>query len=391
VSGAYPMTPSPAQIRVGIPKSGGELVAHAARRGYSVLFSANAFVRDAPTAAEVRAWRDAPVPRRIARDPERLQAWRAAKPPREFKGWRRSFGHLEGLDAALDSAGFVAWSRYGDFRWTVDRYVELAGRFPWAWWAQMDACVEAKVAGNRKEVRGRQAETLRLQGECEAVAAREGVAPPMPVLQGRDAGDYVWHARRALTGREAIVGVGSMCTRALHRTEAGPDGPGEDGLLDVVAALDAELAPGTRLHLFGVKTAGLRHLGYHPRLASIDSMAWDFRARHTRPGGVSRMADRCARMDAWVANVTAAREAARDRRLPPRPTPPADSIHDDSRWFELVEGGDMTFRDELGMAAPRSSWDRPNPMHYDACDVPIDPRPTELDGQMSIFTYSGTP
>jgi hypothetical protein len=48
----------------------------------------------------------------------------------------RNLHHLDGLEAYLDSAGFVAASRYRDFAWTVDDYLNLGAAYPWRWFAR---------------------------------------------------------------------------------------------------------------------------------------------------------------------------------------------------------------------------------------------------------------
>jgi hypothetical protein len=50
----------------------------------------------------------------------------------------RNLHHLDGLEAYLDSAGFVAASRYRGFAWTVDQYLDLGAAYPWRWFASMD-------------------------------------------------------------------------------------------------------------------------------------------------------------------------------------------------------------------------------------------------------------
>jgi hypothetical protein len=50
----------------------------------------------------------------------------------------RNLHHLDGLEAYLDSAGFVAASRYRGFAWTVDDYLDLGAAYPWRWFASMD-------------------------------------------------------------------------------------------------------------------------------------------------------------------------------------------------------------------------------------------------------------
>jgi hypothetical protein len=87
----------------------------------------------------------------------------------------------------------------------------------------------------------------------------------------------------------ALVGVGSVCRRDLS---------GRAGLLAVVEALDRALPPRTRLHLFGVKGSAIRRLAGHPRVPSVDSMAWDLAARYAARGG-NDLAHRIARVRAW--------------------------------------------------------------------------------------------
>jgi hypothetical protein len=189
---------------------------------------------------------------------------------------------FNGCNVALDSAGFVAMKRYGGFPWSVEEYVALAAAHPWSWWASMDLCCEPEVAAGSEEVRRRQAETTRLLGACRDEAERIGASLPIPVLQGWAPADYVQHA---LDQPElpSLVGVGSVCRRRLT---------GPHGLLQVIETLDRALPRHVRLHLFGVKRTALDELRGNPRVASIDSMAWDSAARdesfrHRRAGGGS--------------------------------------------------------------------------------------------------------
>ena len=172
-------------------------------------------------------------------------------------------------DVALDSAGFVAMFCYGGYRWTVDQYVGLAGVRPWAWWAAMDFCCEPEIAADRDEVARRVTLTVETLARCRDAAARAGVPAPMPVLQGRLPADYV-RCADAMPDLPALVGVGSVCRRQLG---------GPDGLMEIVRVLDAALPRATALHLFGVKGTAIAALSGHPRVASVDSMAWDFAAR----------------------------------------------------------------------------------------------------------------
>lgn len=209
---------------------------------------------------------------------------------RDNTGWR-SAPDLDGLDVALDSAGYVAMSRYGgQYRWTVEEYVALAASRDWAWWASMDFCCEPQIAQDQAEIERRQDLTWTYLGLCDAEAERAGIKPPMPVLQGWTVADYLRHVATFPRAEwPALVGVGSMCRRRLT---------GPNGLVAVVDALDRVLPPHVRLHLFGVKSAGLTSLGKHPRLESVDSCAWDFEARATKDVSCT-MAHRAATMARW--------------------------------------------------------------------------------------------
>jgi len=108
---------------------------------------------------------------------------------------------------------------------------------------------------------------------------------PMPVLQGwkpQDYADcihlmedYVWNATDPLKeiridGWPSLLGLGSVCRRQLH---------GPDGLIAVLNTVDKHLPPHVKLHLFGVKSQAVEALKEHPRIQSVDSMAWNLAAR----------------------------------------------------------------------------------------------------------------
>lgn len=254
-------------LRVGLPLVGGRVPEAAKSLGVPVLVSANALA----VYQQIRE----PSGRRT-RGP--WSRWRTAP-------------DLDGMDVALDSAGFVAWSRYGGFPWTVRDYLRLVTSRPWTWWAQMDACCEPEVASSPDVVRYRQAVTARLLHECRREAARVGAPPPMPVLQGWTPEDYVRYARSVDLRGATTIGVGSMCRRQVR---------GPNGLVAVVDALDAVLPSGAGLHLFGVKSQGLAALHSHPRVASADSMAWDYDARRVgREAGGTSMDVRTESMARW--------------------------------------------------------------------------------------------
>lgn len=242
------------------------------------------------------------------------------------------------MSSAVDSAGFTAMLQ-GGYRWTVSDHVEFLATngsrqwyesrearglpdpkwwesddddpnpstlpFPWDWWAAMDYCCEEQIASSRAEVEKRMSLTIASYEETlEAVKSYwdEGwdwfsmLPRPMPTLQGRRPADYIWSAqklaevwaRRPMTDTEEmeeyetgdgrgdeilprLVGIGSVCGRDV-------DGP--EGVLSVLDVLHRELPPYVRLHLFGVKGDVLRYMHMFPgRVESIDSMAWDTRAR----------------------------------------------------------------------------------------------------------------
>jgi len=229
---------------------------------------------------------------------------------------RGEFRDMDGepfMGAALDSAGFVAMARYGGYPWTLDQYVDLGALEGWDWWAAMDYCCEPEIAGDAAEVRRRVELTAKTLGDMIAAvdSLREEGAHwaswPMPVIQGWTADSYCRSVE--LTDRELggdwpqLVGLGSVCRRRLH---------GPDGLLAVFDALDRELPPGVRVHLFGVKSHALSHLGKHPRLASVDSQAWDFQARiDARRNGVSNtLAHRAKALGTWYGRQLERLEAA---------------------------------------------------------------------------------
>lgn len=252
-------------VRVGIPLRGGRLLAAARERGYPVLFSANAFaLHYGNTHTRAGEFRRFALP-----DPEQFA----------------------GIDAALDSAGFVAAVHYGDYRWTIDQYLDLVQAHPWTFWASMDYCCEPEIAHDRALRLLRIAGTTSNYFECAAAAQRRALSAPMPVLQGYRPSEYALCAEwMPLSVWPALIGIGSMCRRPLH---------GPNGIFEVLHFLDSLLPSHVRFHLFGVKSEALSALARHTRVASTDSMAWDFRSRASRRTGRD-MDYRTACMHEWV-------------------------------------------------------------------------------------------
>lgn len=244
-------------VRLGIPSSFGRFCGAAQELGASMMVSANAMRR------KDRGFR---VPKVLS----------AIAP-----------------DVALDSAGFVAMVRYGGYPWSVSEYVALAAAHPWAWWASMDFCCEPETLKRRGlAVADCIRETVLKLRDCQTAADNREAAHPMPVLQGWSPSDYL----RCFDQMQAfplpdLIGVGSVCRRSLG---------GADGLMRVLASLDAGLPPRFVFHLFGVKGAAIRALAGHPRVHSLDSMGWDFAARREKkPGQSCTVAYRISHMRRW--------------------------------------------------------------------------------------------
>lgn len=283
--------PDTFRMRVGVPHRSGKLAFHAFEREYPVMVSANAF------------W-----------DRER----------REFKVPQAT--DLEMCDVALDSAGYVAMSTFerhgkqeglgGFFPWTLSQYLSFPSTLGASWYSAPDLCTES--ASNDDEVLYRVNATAtmleacmrqlyhwheELSKTCNARTIANLLPPPVPVLQGRDVASYqlsaeltqrVWERWQPWVAPPALMGVGSVCRRAVSHPK--------HGLLNVLAGLEGHLPEKTRLHLFGVKGAALSHIKNMPWIASADSMAYDVGARRKAfEGGFSNtVAHRARVMSTWM-------------------------------------------------------------------------------------------
>jgi hypothetical protein len=201
--------------------------------------------------------------------------WNVRNGLREWTGFRiKHLRLLDGLEASLDSAGFVAMVRYGGFAWSTDAYLDLCAAYPWRHFSQLDYCCEEQVAGDRATVLDRISMTVRGYFDCRRAARKRGISERlMPVLQGRTPDDYARCLDRmsACVDDSALVGIGSVCRRAMH---------GPNGILAIVDRLDDELGTEpTRFHMFGIKGDAAAALRDHPRIASFDSQAYGVHAR----------------------------------------------------------------------------------------------------------------
>lgn len=136
------------------------------------------------------------------------------------------------------------------------------------WAAPQDwMCEPSMLAVTGYDIPEHQRRTLENFLELRSIAPD---LPIVPVLQGWDVDDYRRHwdqyeAAGVVLTDEPLVGVGSVCRR--------------QGTSEIERVFES-LQP-LRLHGFGVKTGGLAN--YTDLLASADSMAWSYNARHNPP------------------------------------------------------------------------------------------------------------
>lgn len=176
---------------------------------------------------------------------------------------------------ALDSGGFTELNLYG--RWVtteaeyvaaVRRYASEIGNLEWA--APMDwMCEPAVIDKTGMSVMLHQFLTIENYRSLRETAPE---LPFIPVLQGWTLDDYLRCVDLyAVAGVDLtalpLVGIGSVCRRQ------------NTGEVDAIVSAIADL--GISLHGFGVKTVGLTR--YADQLASADSLAWSYRARHAPP------------------------------------------------------------------------------------------------------------
>jgi hypothetical protein len=173
---------------------------------------------------------------------------------------------------ALDSGGFTELSMYGtwrthegDYLRDVRRFQEEIGGLEWV--TPMDwMCEPFMLTKTGLTVEDHQDRTvqnfLRLRHRLGELV--------IPVLQGWTLDDYLrcWEMYEEADvdlAFEPLVGLGSVCRRQ-NTAEAG--------------RIVRGLFP-LRLHYFGAKITGLTSFG--DALASADSMAWSYQARHDMP------------------------------------------------------------------------------------------------------------
>jgi hypothetical protein len=179
---------------------------------------------------------------------------------------------------ALDSGGFTELSRYGtwdhgptarQYAARIRRYRDQIGHLAWA--APQDwMCEPAITARTGLTVAAHQRHTIT---SVLTLRNTDPGLPVIPVLQGWTVTDYLRCAdsyqRAGIDlNAEPVVGLGSVCRRQATTS-----------IELIIGALHAHGITG--LHGFGVKLHGLVRCGH--LLASADSMAWSFAARHQPP------------------------------------------------------------------------------------------------------------
>lgn len=173
---------------------------------------------------------------------------------------------------ALDSGGFTELNLYGGWETDEDTYVADVLRFEreigqLAWVAPQDWMCEPHVL---ERTGGDVATHQKLTVENFLRLRQRLGSLVVPVLQGWTRDDYhlCW-ARYEAAGvdleAEPLVGLGTVCRRQ-NTAEAG--------------LIVRSLAP-LKLHGFGVKLTGLE--SFSDGLASADSLAWSYNARHNPP------------------------------------------------------------------------------------------------------------
>jgi hypothetical protein len=177
-------------------------------------------------------------------------------------------------EVAVDSGGYVATMRWGDYRYTPDEYTAFCRGVGPSWAAMMDYCCEPEVAGGEGVVLSRQDRTTEMAWRFW-LTYRDEPWVWVPTVQGWEVEDYRRHARdlqplvRAMQahygeGSAFRVGIGTLCRRAS-----------EGMIRDVVAAV-RDVLPGVGLHLWGVKLGLLKSAGgTPPGVVSVDSAAWN--------------------------------------------------------------------------------------------------------------------
>lgn len=179
----------------------------------------------------------------------------------------------------VDCGGFVASRIWGDYRYSADQYIEWIETFllPPQWAAIQDFCCEDELtAGKSGIIKERQDKTTaNIIQYWQKYREAEWVW--IPTVQGWQIEDYIRHAlelkplimewfdyyRSRAQDDLFRVGIGTLCARPFS------------GDIQAIVNAVADILPGVRFHLFGVKLQVLKSQVALPRIASVDSAAWN--------------------------------------------------------------------------------------------------------------------
>lgn len=162
-----------------------------------------------------------------------------------------------------DCGGFYFALKGQDYPFSHRHYIDWLTAMQPDYAACMDYPCEAEVAADDAAVLERQCKTL---AHASVLLRHPAPWQWVPVLQGRTVEHYLRHAD--LYQRAGLVrpymGIGSLCRRTRIAE-----------ITAIVRALSERL-PGTKFHLFGVKSAIFRQRELLPHsVASADSAAWN--------------------------------------------------------------------------------------------------------------------
>ena len=162
-----------------------------------------------------------------------------------------------------DCGGFY-WAKKGvDYPYSYADYIAWLGAMRPDYAATWDYPCEAEVASDDAAVLSRQRRTIE---HARALLSIEGSWEWVPVVQGRTLDQYLAHAAmyRDAGLVRPYMGIGSLCRRTRVAE-----------IIGIVRAISAVL-PGTRFHLFGVKSQIFRQREALPAsVESADSGAWN--------------------------------------------------------------------------------------------------------------------
>tara|TARA_Y100000310_G_scaffold307646_1_gene349947 strand:+ start:524 stop:1285 length:762 start_codon:yes stop_codon:yes gene_type:complete len=185
---------------------------------------------------------------------------------------------LDWADWFLDSGGFTALNKWGDYPFSPDEYLALVERDNPSWAASMDYPCEPDISRQSQLSNDdRIVATVQL---AKYLTKRDNRI--IPVIQGYEIDEFAECIR--LMRRAAVplgrVAIGSVCRR--QRTKE-------------IARLAWDLRlllPQSSIHGFGVKISALHHPAVRACFNSIDTNAWEWWIRGRKMDGLSDLTDK---------------------------------------------------------------------------------------------------